>query len=625
MTSAIAEGPDPFDAAQRAIKEMLDILGIQRVISIDDEHLDADVEFEAERVVALIQAGGLGLDEMAADPILATIFIDSDGEIVDVDTAVDIVRAGVDGDVARQLASMMARAEDQDATPGVLDPEDATDVSVRPLLEQLFSDHNYEAVTLAQWNAAGASANDAKTATLVLVDRDFSHEGLAAEAGDQVVADLIRSGGGAVRACMLTHATITEADERLLEQQVGEAQQLSAGALAVLSKTGLRDEPVKFAAKFRRMLLLEHLSVLRGILGDALDAGLAASRARLDSLDEFELISMVGSAIEEGAHEPEHILRLLQAESRRAMQEAVRPDGQTMDVLHPLHRALDVDFKPLGLDEASDVAAIEVAEMYDDGAFLARTVQSTEPGDIFQIASSAEILGGRSPVGKHHLVLLAQPCDVVVRSTGHRGVNVPPHMVLARIHSLKKVDSSQISRRENVLLSTFPAEPPDARLVKLAEVVHVPALALDLCVFDVDGYSRMTLGDPVPPKASWAWTMRHAKLQERLKEILEAAEALDLDNLDAEQAAAVTSGLTGCLPVPGLSSKLTVSAHISVKEKKLAFGLRRIARLNDAATRSLLIQATHHQGRPADEARLIGLPLSADRKRAREAQQTDGD
>lgn len=620
MTPPIAEALDPFATAQLAIKEMLDILGVRRVISIDDEHLNAGVEFEAERVVAMMQAGGLGLDEMAADPILATIFVDSDGETIDVDAAVDIVRGGVPCDVARQLASMMARAEDEDATPGVLDPEDATDVSVRPLLEELFSDHRYEAVTLAEWNEARGSANDAEdAATLVLVDRDFSHEGLAAEAGDQVVADLIRSGGGAVRACMLTHSTLTEADERTLEQQVGEAQQLPAGALAVLSKTGLRDEPVKFAAKFRRMLLLEHLTALRDILGNALQAGLAAGTARLDNLDEFELISMVGSAIEEGAHEPEHILRLLQAESRRATQEAVRPDGQTMDVLHPLHRALDVDFKPLGLDEASDVAAIEVAEMYDDGAFLARTVQSTEPGDIFQIANTAEVLGGHSPGSKNHLVLLAQPCDVVVRSTGHRGINVPPHMVLARIQSLKNVDSSQISRRENVLLSTFPADPPDARLVKLAEVVHIPVLALDLCVFDADGYSRMTLGDSAPPKASWAWTMRHARLQERLKEILDAAEALDLDNLDGDQAMAVTSGLTGCLPVPGLPAKLTVGARISVKERKLAFGLRRVARLNDAATRSLLIQATHHQGRPADEARLVGLPLSADRKRAREA------
>ena len=101
---------------------------------------------------------------------------------------------------------------------------------------------------------------------------------------------------------MLTHSTNTEAEERQREQETGQAQQLAPGALVVLSKTGLRDEPIKFAAKFRRMLLLEHLAALRDIIGSALEAGLAASRARLENLNEFEMISMLGSAIEEGAH-----------------------------------------------------------------------------------------------------------------------------------------------------------------------------------------------------------------------------------------------------------------------------------------------------------------------------------
>lgn len=595
---------------------MLEVLGIQKVISIDDEHLDDDSTYDPDRVVAMLQAGSLALDALVTDPILASVFTDPDGEVLDVDAAVDAVRAGVTEDTSRQLALMTARAADEDETPGVLDPEDATDVSIRPLLEQLFADHNYEALTLTEWNAAGGNAAiDGSVSTLVLVDRDFSHEGLAAEAGDQVVADLIRAGGGSVRACMLTHSTNTEADERQREQETGQAQQLAPGALVVLSKTGLRDEPIKFAAKFRRMLLLEHLAALRDIIGSALEAGLAASRARLENLNEFEMISMLGSAIEEGAHEPDHILRLLQADARRAIQDRVRPDGQTVDVIHPLHRALDVDFEPLGLQE-SDLGSIELAEMYDDGDFLARTAQSIEPGDVFQIVDANEVLAGRSPSSKHYLVLLAQPCDVVVRGTGERGKNVPSHMVLARVHRLKEKDLPQARKRENVLLPAFPSDVAGPRLIKLAEVVHVPVLALDLCVFDSDGYSRMVVGAATPTRASWAWSERHRKIQEELGQVIESAGALGLDELDEAKAVAVVRGLTGCLQLPSGSGK-SVDSRISVQDKSLAFGLRRVARLNDAATRSLLIQATHHQGRPADEARLVDRPLSAARRRER--------
>lgn len=616
MTASIEEAVDAFAVARRAITDMLEILGIQRVISIDDEHLDDDSTYDPDRVVAMLQAGGLTLDSLVMDPILASIFTDPDGEVLEVDAAVDAVRAGVTDEASRQLALMTARAADEDETPGVLDPEEATDVSIRPLLEQLFADHNYEALTLTEWNAAGGKAAiDGSVSTLVLVDRDFSHEGLAAEAGDQVVADLIRAGGGSVRACMLTHSTNTEVDERQREQEVSQAQQLAVGALVVLSKTGLRDEPVKFAAKFRRMLLLEHLAALRGIIGSALEAGLAASHARLENLNEFEMISMLGSAIEEGSHEPDHILRLLQADARRAIQDRVRPDGQTVDVLHPLHRALDLDFRPLGLDDSGDLETIELAEMYDDADFLASTVQPIEPGDVFQIVNAAEALGGHRPSSRHHLVLLAQPCDVVVRGSGSRGSNVPPHMVLARVQRLKRDDSSAAMKRGNVFLPRFPGDQGGARLIKLAEVVHVPVLALDLCVFDPGGYSRMSVGDVVSPRASWSWSSRHMRLQERVKDIVDLAAALGLDSLAADNAATVTRGLTGCVQVTGAS----VEAAISVANTRVAFGLRRVARLNDAATRSLLIQATHHQGRPADEARLVDHPLSAERKRARDS------
>ena len=118
---------------------------------------------------------------------------------------------------------------------------------------------------------------------------------------------------------------------------------------------------------------------------------------------------------------------------------------------------------------------------------------------------------------------------------------------------LKEKDLPQARKRENVLLPAFPSDVAGPRLIKLAEVVHVPVLALDLCVFDSDGYSRM-VGAATPTRASWAWSERYRKIQEELGQIIESAGALGLDELDEAKAVAVVPvrrGVFNSLPARG--------------------------------------------------------------------------
>ncbi|MBZ5740665.1 hypothetical protein [Nocardioides mangrovi] len=615
MTESVVEQPSLLDAARDAVAPVLDLLGIERVIGVDDQNMldEGNDPYDADTVVAQLQSGMLPLADLVADSVLRAVFTDDDGEVVDLDEAVDIARGGdLPKPAQSRLAELSQLAEVDDDTPGQVDPVDVTDVSSRPALEAIFRDHGFESLTLAQWQATGSASLDQNGPTLVLVDRDFSREGGATDAGDRVVAELLaRSDVDRTWCCLLTHSAQDEDDEEQLEREITAANDLQPGALVVLSKPQLDADPERFAIRLLGVLFRQHLSTMREVLGTALTAGHTAAAELLAKTTDFQLLSMFAAAIKEGVHEPDHVLRPLQAVARRAMSEAVRPADGTRDTLAPMHEALALNMGSSGL-RPDDVSAIEALELFDSASFLSGTVQPIEPGDIFQIVNPDQVLLGKKPESRYHLILLAQPCDVMVRSDGSRGKNVSPYWLLARVKSFdptKPADLKEQDRPENVVLPSFLDLKP--RMIKLAEIVHVPVIALDMCAFDSHGYSRLKLGKLPPSRASWAWTKRYETLTAAVDEILQGAKTANLSRLKPTSAALLTKALTGCLDSPpDVPEKQVVSARIGIRRRTVAFGLKRIGHLNDAATRSLLVQATHHQGRPADEAALVIDPIT---------------
>jgi len=595
---------EDIERARSAVGAVLDLLGVQRVISIDDEHLlnDEEVPYDAAAVVARLQTEALPLADLVEDPVLRDLFTDSDGEVLDVAAAVDVVRGQLSVAAESRLTELVLLAAVEDETPGVLDPADVTDVSSRPALETLFGDHGYQALTLAEWQLAGGRAHLVDgVPSLVLVDRDFSREDAATNAGDGIVSALLAGEGvGSVRCCLLTHSAQNASDERRLEEEIAEANGLDRNEFVVLSKSQLSQDPRRFAGRLLGVLMRQHLGTLRRILGQALDAGHAAAVELLGRTSDFQLLSMFAAAVKEGAHEPDHLMRPLRAAMRRAIAAALRAEDLTATTLDPLHKALQLNQTAAGDLEQDEVAELVASEMFDSDTDLAGLVQPIEPGDIFQIVDPNDVLAGKKPSSKYHLILLAQPCEVMVRGTGLRSPNVPAHWVLARV---KSYDEKVANRAENVALPTFFDH--KRRHIKLGEIVHVPVLALDLCVFDPDGYSRFAEDDTCAPAASWAWSRHFDLLKNEITSLLNAAAEAGIGSATTGGARLIARGVTGCIgPLTGLE-KQTVDVAISLDPRSIAFGIRRVGHLNDEATRSLLVQATHHQGRPADEAELV--------------------
>lgn len=613
MTMDTVAEASTLELAKLAIDPVMSLLGIARVVSVDDEHVISDDEhgFDADLTIAQIQSGAIRVEQLVQEATLQRLFTNADGEAMDDDEAIDVLRGELDSEAQSILVQFVALASDSVGDgDGTLGEADVADVNSRVALAELFGGYHYSEMTLAEWTASGASLVGDGVATLVFFDRNFELESRPEDAGDRLVSDLLeRPGSDHIRCCLLTHSTTSEKEEHQLEEQISSTYGVSDGALVVLSKTRLSGDPSRFAARLLSVLFKQHLSTIRLLLTDAIAAGHKAADEMLSELTAFQLLAMFAAALKEGVHEPDHMLRPMLAASRRAMTEAVRPTRSTSDTLAPIHDALGETAHPVGL-RRDDIADLQQIEMFDSQAFVARTVQPIAPGDIFQVVRTEEVLEGKKPRSRNHLILLAQPCDLMVRRDGERG-HESTHLVLARVD--KTFDEKQRNRPENVYLPTFLDGKP--RLVRLGETVDVPSLALDLCVYDADGYSRLRVTDLCRPETPWSWTQRHAVISGRVRVIVDAAREAHLGQLRPESARLVTAGLTGSIaPGSGMPNH-HVTARISVREKLLVFGLRRVGRLNDDTTRALLVQATHHHGRPAMDAGLVLDPASIEPRR----------
>jgi hypothetical protein len=124
-----------------------------------------------------------------------------------------------------------------------------------------------------------------------------------------------------------------------------------------------------------------------------------------------------------------------------------------------------------------------------------------ELGDIFEKS------GGRL------FVLIAPPCDLMVRRKGHRADSMK-EAVLAEI--IGEVSDE----RRNVTWELPYFDRATKRYVDFKRTLSVKLFGLDLCVFNSDGNASITPGEPSPEHLIPPWAARYAVLQQELKPVL---------------------------------------------------------------------------------------------------------
>ncbi len=608
--------------ARRYIDELLRLRGISRVVNVDDgNRQDDDQEVDLPLVAHTIGSGILSIERLLESETTRAVVIDSDGEPLGVDDILDRVRVdppAFSTTVAKELtdaARLADRAHRQSEAPtdGAADadvgpvPDDtamSADLETLADLGSLFPEKaDFKALTLAQWQKEKDSILADATPLLLLFDRDFRLENARADAGERLIAEILGAEYSHVYCGMLTHSATSDQAEREAIANITENYDLDPLRLIVMAKNQVTHAPIELARKLKAALLAEELLALRDMVTSALTESAAEGCAELTQLDPFTVQALVDAAGDEGAHEAHNLVRIAASRSRRSLDRLLRDEVVTTGPLPNIRAANAAGPTENVFPPPADLARRKHVDHFDDAEHLASLNLPVEPGDIFETVSPNSLLTGMEASPGSRFLLLTQACDAMIRPNGIRMAN-PTMLVVAPMKWIpdpKQGERSRV-RRSDFVLRWFEEDRTGGEwYVRLAERTQVPSLALDACALSRDGSGVIIAGEGPPASATRGWANVHGKLQKWAQSKISQMEML---GTKAELKGALRKMIIESLT--GASSQLhNIKAEIDPNRKIVAFGVRRIARLTDANTRSLLTLASHHIGRPADDGPLF--------------------
>lgn len=358
-----------------------------------------------------------------------------------------------------------------------------------------------------------------------------------------------------------------------------------------------------FAEGIKISSLNSMYDVLRNSTMHVIEGAAAEAKAELNRIHLHDLNSMVGiSSRGEGVWEATTLIRL---------HEILRGDNikkQMVDHNYAsvFNKAVDkvikidklFDFTPAAPDSIEryhlQPFQLRHRELYEDGKYLNATHSELKTGDIFRKSEDSQ-----------DFVLLAQPCDMVVRDdTGKR------KSVVATLAPIKlfKSEEYDLFTKENpnysktiFLLENYNINGTDVGCVEFSNMLSVDMQVLDLAVLSKYGECSIDFshGPECPPELHNAWKKRFKALIKDFKAIHERIQSIHklCDKLIDEKDLVMSL-------IPNPYKTLTFNAQFtepkfSSTATSLDYKLKRVTSIRTPVSNYLLDSYTKHLSRAA--------------------------
>ena len=368
-------------------------------------------------------------------------------------------------------------------------------------------------------------------------------------------------------------------------QRLSADHSLDRDKFVVIAKDRLKAEPPDYHG-FLAMVRLAALSGRYGRVKKGAWAIFASSvnkaKSRMERLSVLDFDRIVfASSRDESVWEPDTLLRVFGILMRREARSRLHEDEDLMSGVETARRVSDAPIRVInglreekGSDEALEMQRFEI---YDAGSELNRFRVPTELGDIFRIGSAEKLF-----------MLLAQPCDLVVREGGMRNHETSK---LRRMAAVVELVRDQDEKRESWGRLPFYEEASGrAAFVNFGKVHQVPLAVLDLCVLSGDGSATINLEAPTPQVLIEPWRGRHKRLSKVFDTALKTHERFTKIGADADAA---------LLALPGCWNTLALKPI--VVGKTVRYAVQRTIRLRQPWSGALLTEFAQYQARAAFE------------------------
>ncbi|MDE2847512.1 MAG: hypothetical protein OXO51_12445 [Gemmatimonadota bacterium] len=454
-------------------------------------------------------------------------------------------------------------------------------------------------ISLREWKEQSHDIlHDAKAEnTLVLFDRDFRREEPASE--NEGLLQIREAQCTNVGYYGLISHTVPLGGENEAWIYLAKEFDIVPHRFLVIAKERLKKEPPDYYG-FLGMLRLTALSGryerVKCKAWSIFEDSLSEAREAMDRLPVLDFDRMFfASSRREGVWEPETLFRVFSILMRRDARARMHRD---QDIINAISEARSVsttsDLISRALETENDSmesVRLQRFEIYEPIDELNSFHTPVNIGDVYRFESKSK-----------DYILLAQPCDLMVRGTGKRNYDDNKFGRTAAVVEL--VNSDDEKKESWGELPFCNEETGKPVFVNYARVYQVPLLVLDLCTFSNDGMAKINVCEECPQMLIEPWKERYRKLCRHFEEVLNRYSDLTNCELDDE---------TNLLALPGSANTLKLKPEVA--DKTLKFGVKRVLRLRQPWSGALLTEFAQYHARAAFDhyfGHPVESPTSAD-------------
>lgn len=562
--------------AKKSVESILSALDVARVVYVDDANGN-DIPIEKVITAAFV---------LEAE-VLLVAFPELGDSIPDDQT----VRSNKIREAWERLdpAVQQKRGQAVLAAAPPLDGDEANDATYVAILCELIPEAKLVSLSPLQWEAQQDQLlrDSMEQNTLFLFDKDLSKAGGDTKGGIKIIATLLARDDAERLLCgLLTHTVSPETQPQQWDE-LSREYSIPKDRFVLIPKLHLCDAPMMFAQLLKFTALSSHFAELKRKTKDIIKnaAGIAADKVDEVNIYDFDHIVFQVSAAE-GLWEPDMLFRLHAMFHRMASRRLTHDDGALETIAAKLRAVSGILTECASFPTPTSAWELQREELYEFDDHINKNHLPLELGDIFERVDGDSI---------KKYILLAQPCDLMVRGNGKRQPEL--HRV-----PLAEVVSREDKPHYSEELPYFDPSSSRKWFVKLKTVHFVRGCLLDLCVFNQDGVAKLDLNGSAPSGMRPAWQRRYDVISHHWRKAVQkiaSLEPLARESRDVGDAKRMIKSELGGLLFNDDPFKGTPENAGGVRS--ITYDCKRIARLSRAQAIGLLMSYTATLGRPAYE------------------------
>lgn len=577
-----AEGGEPaIDDTRARLARLFAHLKINKIVFVDDK---AEFQTDAGAVIKVLAAKGAAKEPLA--DFFPGVALTLENDALQEQVAAKLGELDADGLAALRgvLAAQSADAAEREALGRL------QDLLPEGMIAHLLTPHAWHERRDA---LIGECTEERRTLFLFDQELEVDDAALGFTKGSDIIRDMAekeKAGFGTRWFCgMLTH-TVEKGDEVASWHGLAKSENLDLRFFMPIAKTTLDDAPAFYGAVYRT-LINTYCQTMKSLAQDAFTEALKEALERFADLDPIDFEHMVVKSSEvEGVSELETLIRLygiIQKDRVKAQILQKAGVGDFADAARTVRGIADIG-RALSATSQERLHKLRREELYESDQLVNGYNDPLRNGDLFEIGEGEQL---------KLWVLIAQPCDLMVRSNGERVREENFKVaVLAPLLTRPLGEASNMKDGLGFSLDHFDYNGAQSAVVRFADATPANLQVLDLAIFNKDGRCHLSatpdLAFSLPSKA---WEKRDAKLRVHFGKVTQQIEDARRVHKNA------VANLLATAIIPRGSPKKAFAKYGAYEAGAFSYPIRRCGRIRDPLAASLLTAYSRFLARDAYE------------------------